>query len=91
MAPLSRPGERGRGLTAHQFPRFKQTSRPLDDEVPLSSLLRKESASWQPELNRPGKWGYLVEQFRNLLGGLLDEDRKLLLHVAARAARKRKT
>ncbi len=146
LAPLARPGERGRGASARQFARlnfgvvfigwqgkkesvqadlaeragvsFSFISRfenghalpsietleqlalaldtPIyrffcDDEVPLSSLLRKENPSWQPELNRTGKWEYLVEQFRNLLGGLLDEDRKLLLHVAARAARKRKT
>jgi transcriptional regulator with XRE-family HTH domain len=61
-----------------------------DDKVPLNSLVQTESSDQHTEPNGLSKWEHMVEQFRALLGDLLDEDRKLLLHVAARMGRKRK-
>ncbi len=61
-----------------------------DDKVPINSLVHAEFDDQQTEPNGLSRWEYMVEQFRTLLGDLLDEDRKLLLHVAARMGRKRK-
>ena len=61
-----------------------------DDKVSINPLVHTELRDRRTEPNRPSKWEHKVEQLRTLLGDLLDEDRKLILHVAARMGRKRK-